>query len=187
MQEVRIPFKGWDLVAWVNEHDREHLIAVRPIAEAIGVQWARQAKRLQNDPRFTCVHMCTPSAGGPQEMLCIPVKQINGWLYSINANKVKPELREKLLQFQEECHIALHDHMSGRANARIVEMLKQMNQELQETNRALWEHVAMMQAEHSKEISGLRASIEHHDYMLGIEVSAAGRRLAHSKKLRVVQ
>ena len=27
MQEIRIPFKGWDLVAWINEHGGEHMAA----------------------------------------------------------------------------------------------------------------------------------------------------------------
>lgn len=33
---------------------------------------------------------------------CLPVRKLAGWLYSISPNKVKSELREKVVMYQEE-------------------------------------------------------------------------------------
>lgn len=36
-------------------------------------------------------------------MLCLALRKLNGWLQTISPNKVKPEIREKVVQYQEEC------------------------------------------------------------------------------------
>ncbi|MEJ2751084.1 MAG: phage antirepressor N-terminal domain-containing protein [Candidatus Promineifilaceae bacterium] len=30
-----------------------------------------------------------------REMICLPLKFVPGWLFGINANRVKPEIRER--------------------------------------------------------------------------------------------
>jgi hypothetical protein len=40
-------------------------------------------------------------------MLCLPLKFIPGWLFGINANRVKPELRENIIRYQRECYDVL--------------------------------------------------------------------------------
>ena len=122
-KEFRIKFNGCDLLTWISEQtDGEALVAPRPIAESIGLEWSRQSKKLQTDPRFSCVHMYSTGADGKQyQMLTIPVRQLTGWLYSVNANKVRQDIKESLLRYQEECHIAIHDTLTGRANRTLVE------------------------------------------------------------------
>lgn len=53
-------------------------------------------------------------------MLCIPLKKLNGWLFSINPEKVRADIRDKLIQYQEECFTVLHDYWTKgeAANAR---------------------------------------------------------------------
>ena len=48
----------------------------------------------------------------------LPVRKISGWLYGISLNKVNPEIREKLEQYQEECDDVLFDHFFGDAPKR---------------------------------------------------------------------
>ncbi|SPY32484.1 phage antirepressor N-terminal domain-containing protein [Pasteurella canis] len=45
--------------------------------------------------------------GRIREMLCMPLKKLNGWLFSINPEKVRSDLKEKVIQYQEECFEAL--------------------------------------------------------------------------------
>lgn len=176
MQKVHVPFKGWDLVAWLNEHDGDHMIAVKPIAEAIGVRWQPQAKKISSDPRFSYHHMVTTGSDGKNyEMLCLPVRQLNGWLYSINANKVKPEIREKLLKFQEECHIALHEHLSGQANGQVVSLLQETIKQLQATIEELRQTVEQQGRE-----------IEYLKSLSDSEVSQSARRMSQKRWLHVV-
>lgn len=41
---------------------------------------------------------------------CLPLSEFNHFLNSINVRKVKPEMREMLLTYQQECMTALHDY-----------------------------------------------------------------------------
>ena len=59
-----------------------YMIAVRPIAEAIGVASHRQLQKIKKDPRFSWQHMTSTGRDAKEySMLCLPVRQLNGWLY----------------------------------------------------------------------------------------------------------
>ena len=71
------------------------------------------------------------TAGGKQDMLFIPLNKINGWLFSINADKCRQDIRQKVKTYQEECFQVLYDYfhkgaaIDPRLNAeQIVEVLK---------------------------------------------------------------
>ena len=38
---------------------------------------------------------------------------LNGWLFGVDANRVKDEIRPKLIRYQEECFDVLHQHFMG--------------------------------------------------------------------------
>lgn len=85
---------------------------MREIVLGIGLEWARQAQKLNKQmEKFSCVHMYTTADDGKKyEMLCMPIKKLNGWLFSINPNKVRADLKERLENYQEECFLALWDY-----------------------------------------------------------------------------
>lgn len=87
-------------------------VAMREIVEGIGLEWARQAQKLNNQKeKFSCVHMYTTASDGKKyEMICIPIKKLNGWLFSLNPNKVRADLKTRLENYQEECFLALWDY-----------------------------------------------------------------------------
>lgn len=37
-------------------------------------------------------------------MSCLPLKYLNGWLFGINANRVNPDLRDRVVRHQRECY-----------------------------------------------------------------------------------
>lgn len=86
--------------------------AVKPIADALGINWATQTRKLENSKeKFNCCHMTTVAEDGKlREMLCMPLKKLNGWLFSINPEKVRPDLKEKVIRYQEECFEALYNY-----------------------------------------------------------------------------
>lgn len=91
--------------------DGTKVVAIKPICESIGVDHATQLKKIETDPKFSYRHTPTTGADGKQySMFCIPIDQVTGWLFTINANKVKPESREALLRYQRECMVALNKH-----------------------------------------------------------------------------
>lgn len=105
---VIVPFHGANLItAKVNN---VVYVAMKPIFAAIGVAENRQRQKIVDEQRWE--HMLLPlqTSGGVQEMLCIPLKKLNGWLFSINPAKVREDLRERVIQYQDECFEVLHDY-----------------------------------------------------------------------------
>jgi P22_AR N-terminal domain len=105
-----IDFHGSQLYV-ATTPDGQRWVAVRPICEAIGVDWTGQHHRLRANPQFSCGDISTTGTDGKwYAMVCLPISQINGWLYTINANKVRPDVRENLLLYQRECQEVLFKH-----------------------------------------------------------------------------
>lgn len=86
-------------------------VAMKPIVENLGMSWTTQHRKLMSsNNKYGYAHMNIPSKGGLQQMLCIPLKKLNGWLFSINPSKVRADIRDKLIAYQEECFTVLHDY-----------------------------------------------------------------------------
>jgi len=94
-------------------------VAMKPIVENIGLDWASQFVKLKKQgEKFGCCDITIPSVGGLQRMLCLPMKKLNGWLFSINPAKVRDDIRDRLVRYQEECFTALHDYWTKGAAIR---------------------------------------------------------------------
>lgn len=91
-------------------------VPLKPICEAIGIDWERQRKTINEHPVLKEVPslQAVPSAGGMQEMLCLPLDFIPGWLFMINANAVNEAAKPMLIAYQRECYKALRDYFFGK-------------------------------------------------------------------------
>jgi len=91
------------------EHNSEPFAAIKPICDAIGLDWTTQHAKLTGAGfRWNCGPIPTVAADGKtRSMVCIPMRKLSGWLASISAAKVKPEIRDKLIAYQDECDDAL--------------------------------------------------------------------------------
>ena len=108
-----VPFHG-DTV-YCAEFNGEPFAPMRPIIDNLGVDWGSQFRKLNtNKDRWGVVILTTPSSGGEQQTLCIPVRKLPAFLASINARKVRPELHDKLIRYQNECDDALWNYWTGR-------------------------------------------------------------------------
>lgn len=87
-------------------------VAMRPLVENIGIDWTGQSVKLRNQrDKFNCRDISMVAADGKlRQLLCLPLKKLNGWLFSINPEKVRSDIRDKLIQYQEECFTVLHDY-----------------------------------------------------------------------------
>lgn len=101
------------------EQNGTHYTAMKPICENIGLDWTAQAQRLKRDEilNSTMVIITIVAEDGKQrEMICLPIEYINGWLFGIDINRCKPEIRETLIKYKKECFQALHDYwFKGKA------------------------------------------------------------------------
>ncbi|TCJ96136.1 P22-like antirepressor protein [Volucribacter psittacicida] len=115
-----IQFNSQSLVTF--EQNGTHYTAMKPICENIGLAWNAQLLRIKRDEVLSkgMIVMITPTNGGEQEMVCLPIQYLNGWLFGIDTNRVKPEIRETLIKYKKECYQALHDYwFKGEAKREI--------------------------------------------------------------------
>ncbi|EGS9149009.1 phage antirepressor Ant [Salmonella enterica] len=110
-----VPFNGQQIITAMAAGVA--YVAMKPIVENLGMSWGTQQQKLaRNVGKFGHIHMNMPSAGGIQKMLVLPLKKLNGWLFSINPEKVRADIRDKLIKYQEECFTVLHDYWTkGKA------------------------------------------------------------------------
>ncbi|HHF7103230.1 TPA: phage antirepressor N-terminal domain-containing protein [Haemophilus influenzae] len=100
------------------EQNGNHYVAMKPICENIGLAWEPQVLRIKRDEVLSqgMIVMITPTNGGNQNMICLPIEYLNGWLFGIDINRCKPEIRDTLIKYKKECYQALHDYwFNGKA------------------------------------------------------------------------
>jgi len=88
-------------------------VAINPICQALGISVRAQRKRIENDLILSEGRTVTvlPPAFGGQEMVLLRLQLVNGWLFGIDARRVKDDAaREKVLAYQRECYAVLYSH-----------------------------------------------------------------------------
>lgn len=100
------------------EQNGNHYVAMKPICENIGLAWEPQVLRIKRDEVLSqgMIVMIIPTNGGNQNMICLPIEYLNGWLFGIDINRCNPEIRDTLIKYKKECYQALHDYwFNGKA------------------------------------------------------------------------
>ncbi|WP_334468941.1 phage antirepressor N-terminal domain-containing protein [Arsenophonus sp. PmNCSU2021_1] len=164
MQTITVPFYGNAL--YVVNHNGEPYTPMKPIVEGMGMDWKSQFRKLNQRFAKGMVMLTIPSDGGPQDMACLALRKLNGWLQTISPNKVKPEIRDKVVQYQEECDDVLYEYWTkGQVvNPRKRSIMQELNTACAElkTDKAIaslfgtglseWKNI---KAAHTKKVKGL--------------------------------
>lgn len=113
---VTVNFRGDELYGF--KQDDGTFLALKPMVEAMGLDWSAQLKRVKRDPILVegMAMMATPfGRGGDQECVCIKLDLINGWLFTIDSSRIKDDtVRQRVQTYQRECYQVLHDHFAGK-------------------------------------------------------------------------
>lgn len=105
-----VEFQGDQLLTiWDGQTIR---VAMKPLVEALGVDWRSQRTKIMADAVLAkgVALSTTPSEGGPQQTLTLPIDLMQGWLFKLNPERVAPEARERVIAYQRECYQVLHDY-----------------------------------------------------------------------------
>ncbi len=106
-----VKFRDTEIVCPVEKE--EIYVAIRQICKALGLDNGSQWRRIKKDAilgRFV-VELTTEGKGGRfTNMTCIPLHFLNGWLFTIDETKAKPEARENLIAYKLECYKVLFNH-----------------------------------------------------------------------------
>ena len=99
-------------------------VPLRSLVEYLGLSWSGQFERLQRDEVLSDVTKGvrvtrTPEQGGDQDMLCLPLRFLPGWLFGIQASRIKDaQIREKIIRYRRECYDVLWEaFQEGRLTA----------------------------------------------------------------------
>ena len=120
IEQKQVAFYADQITAVLVENadgERVVYVPIRPICELVGVVWQGQNERINRDAILSdvatvvSVTLTTKGATGYQTvgMKALPLDYFNGWLFGINANRVKESVREGLLKYQKDCYRVLAD------------------------------------------------------------------------------
>lgn len=106
---IPVSFRAHSLTI-IDQHGTP-MVAMRPIVTGMGLRWEAQTVKLNtNKTRWGVSIIETPSPGGKQKSLCMPLRKLPGWLATIHPDKVRAELRETIIAYQNECDDVLWAH-----------------------------------------------------------------------------
>jgi hypothetical protein len=119
VEQKSVKFYNDEVIA-VRADDGAVYVPIRPVCDNLGITLAGQRERINRDPVLSeaVTSVSVTLTQQAREMLCLPLKFIPGWLFGVNANRVKPELRENVIRYQRECFDVLAEaFMEGRLTA----------------------------------------------------------------------
>lgn len=93
----------------------EKRVPVKPICQALGIDFKSQYEKIKNDEILSSVMVLSTTTGadGKQyEMVTLPLKFVFGWLFRIDSRNVKEEAREAVMRYQLLCYDALYNYFT---------------------------------------------------------------------------
>jgi hypothetical protein len=94
-------------------------VAIKPICDALEIQYHRQYKNLVNDKTLSQLLSKQTMVGADnrvRNMVALPEKYVYGWLFSINSSS------DALQQYKLKCYDVLFDYFQGAVTKRTNEL-----------------------------------------------------------------
>lgn len=120
-KSISVSFNNQTITAFM--HNDTPVVALKPICENMGLQWEAQLKRIKRHPVLNStmsIMDMVAEDGKNREMICLPLSMLNGWLFGIDSNRVKPEIKDTVIAYQEKCFKVLADHFGMGTPKRIT-------------------------------------------------------------------
>ncbi len=92
----------------IQDADGSPYVPLRWLCEILGIDDKRQRREVKDSGVYDWKMLSVKGANGRhRKTLCLPVKQACLWFYMVNPNTVRPEIKGRLLEYQEESTAAL--------------------------------------------------------------------------------
>lgn len=123
---INVPFHGNNL--YVVNYNGQPYVPMKPIVDGMGMDWASQFTKLKQKFSSTIAEITMVADDGKERnMICLALRKLAGWLHTISPNKVKAEIRDKVIQYQEECDDVLYEYWTtGEVKAKPRKQVKQI-------------------------------------------------------------
>lgn len=124
---INVPFHGNNL--YVVNYNGQPYVPMKPIVDGMGMDWASQFTKLKQKFKSTIAEITMVAEDGKERnMICLALRKLAGWLHTISPNKVKPEIRDKVIKYQEECDDVLYEYWTtGEVKAKHKSTVQERN------------------------------------------------------------
>lgn len=128
-------------------------VAVKPICEALEVNYIRAFQNLQDDEilsQLLAKQLTVGADNKMREMVCLPEKYVYGWLFSLRSDS------GGLIEYKRKCYDVLFDHFHGALTGRMTALTEKSESELRmiELQQKLQEK--MLETEEYREMMELK-------------------------------
>ncbi len=108
VQQRIVPFHGDELIA-VQRSDGNIFVHFGRLCDNLGLARSPQVRRVQRHAVLTTglVTLSVDTEGGSQSAQCLRIDLLPLWMSGLQASRVKEELRDKLVQYQQEAAVVL--------------------------------------------------------------------------------
>lgn len=126
IEQREVPFQDGMVTAVMVQDDdgRENIyVPLRLLVEGMGLDWSAQRKRIKKNIVLdkVCMSVAVTATDIDDDSkrprtsnyLSIPISHLNGFLFGINARRVKDEIRPLLIDYQEKCYEVLFHAFNG--------------------------------------------------------------------------
>ena len=100
----------------VVAQDGNVLVPLRPICQAIGLDWSKQLKNLKDDAVLAGIVATVATMPDHDALkreykyICLPLSYLNGWLFRLNAGNFAEPKRSRIISYQKDCYRVLAEH-----------------------------------------------------------------------------
>lgn len=116
-QQMIVPFHNTNLS--IVNYNGQPYVPMKPIVEGMGLAWQSQHEKLKQRFASTIMEIVIVANDGRKRLMtCLPLKKLFGWMMTISPNKVKPEIKDAIIKYQDECDDVLWNYWSGKISAR---------------------------------------------------------------------
>jgi hypothetical protein len=127
-----INFYGDEIIAFKDEKTEKVFVNIRGICETLGLSFSSQRIKLTSDPSYAEAlnRVDIDTIKGERESLFLDSDYLQGWLFSIQTNRLKPEIREKHIRYKKECFKVPNDYFaySAHMSEQVIFMLTLHNE-----------------------------------------------------------
>ena len=108
MQQRIVPFHGDELIA-VQRPDGNIFVHFRRLCDNLRLARSPQVRRVQRHEVLNkgLVTLPVETEGGSQSAQCLRIDLLPLWMAGLQASRVKPDLRDKLVYYQQEAAVVL--------------------------------------------------------------------------------
>jgi hypothetical protein len=176
-------FYGDELIAVQAEDTGNIFVPLSRLCDNLGIDRRRQAQRVRDHEVLSrgLVALSIETSGGAQEAQCLRLDLIPLWLAGVNANKVAPDVKAKLVQYQAEAASVLwaafrHDIVP--ATEEQVEPRSRSGAEIALDIATAIQHLARQQLEIERSLDGMHGRMDGMARFLRDFADSTDRRLS---------